>query len=75
MLELNVEDFVDSTGEQTIRVLVVIDESTDVENISGKAVGDLKEAIRASLRKHGVTVFPYFKLAKPSEWAEIDDEE
>jgi len=75
VLNLKAEDYVDSTGEQTIRIRVVIDESTDIENISGEAVGELKAAIRASLRKHGVTVFPYFSLGKPSEWEEDHDEE
>jgi hypothetical protein len=75
VIRLESEDYTDSTGEPSLRVLVVLDESLDVEKVSGAAVGKLKSAIRDSLRKHGVTVFPYIFLAKPSELAETDEEE
>jgi hypothetical protein len=72
--DLKAEDYTDWTGEASLRVLVVLDESVDVENVTGEAVSDLKFAIRESLRKHGITVFPYIFLAKPSELAETDEE-
>jgi hypothetical protein len=68
------EDYTDSTGEPSLRVLVVLDESVDVEKVTGEAVGDLKMAISDKLIKHGVTLFPYIFLAKPSELAETDED-
>jgi hypothetical protein len=72
---LEAEDYTDSTGEPSLRVLVVIGESTDVEQVPGEDVGELKAVIRQSLRDHGVDVFPYIFLAKPSELEEDDDED
>lgn len=74
VIRLEPEDYTDSTGEPSLRVLVILDEAVDVDKISGKAVGDLNFAIRDSLRKQGVTVFPYIFLAKPSELADTDEE-
>ena len=58
----------------SLRVLVVLDESVDVEKVTGEAAGELKSAIRKSLRKHGITLFPYIFLAKESELADTDEE-
>lgn len=71
---LEVEDYTDWDGEPAIRVLAVLDESVDVEKVSGAAAGDFKDAIHDSLRKHGITLFPYVFFAKPSELAETDEE-
>jgi hypothetical protein len=75
VVKLEAEDYTDSTGEPSLRVLVVIDETTDVERVPGEDVGELKAVIRQSLRDHGVDVFPYIFLAKPSELDEDDDED
>lgn len=69
------EDYMDSSGEPSLRILVVFDESTDIERVSGEEIGELKFAIRESLREQGITLFPYIFLAKPSELEESDDEE
>lgn len=73
VIGLEAEDYTDSTGEPSLRVLVTLDEAVDVEKVSGKAVGELKSAIRRMLRDHGITLFPYIFLAKPSELAESDE--
>ena len=72
--EVRVEDYTDSSGEPALRVLVVLEEDADVENLQGGAVRALKSAIHDSLRNHGVPGFPYIFLAKPSELADSDDE-
>jgi hypothetical protein len=69
VIRLEAEDYTDSTGEPSLRILVVLDESVDEEKVNGEEVGDLKSAIRENLRRHGVTVFPYIFFAKPSELA------
>ncbi len=72
MVAVEAEDYTDSTGEPALRILVTLDEAADVESLPGEAIGKLKSAIRDSLRRHGVTVFPYIFLAKPSELAEAE---
>lgn len=67
------EDYIDSSGEQSIRVLVVLTEATDPEKVSGEDVGELKYAIRKRLADQGITAFPYIFFAKPSELAEDED--
>jgi hypothetical protein len=74
-IRLEPEDYTDSEGEEALRILVVLDESTDVEKLTGETIGQLKSTIRESLRAHGVTKFPYIFLAKPSELAEASDED
>ncbi len=75
VVAVEAEDYTDSSGEPALRVLVTLDETADVENFSGDGIRKLKSAIHDSLRRHGVTVFPYIFLAKPSELAEADDKE
>ena len=72
---IEVQDYTDWEGDPSLRVLVVLDESVDVEKLSGGVVGDLKSRIHDSLIDHGVTLFPYIFLAKQSELDEIDDED
>jgi len=72
--KLEAEDYTDSSGERALRVLVVLNESVDVEKLTGEAIGNLKFAIRQSLRKNGINEFPYIFLAKPSELADIEEE-
>lgn len=71
---LDAEDYTDSTGEPSLRVWVILDESVEVEKISGAAVGNLKSAIRKNLREHGISVFPYIFLAKQSELEDTNEE-
>ena len=68
------EKYTDSSGEPALRVLVVLDESVNVEKLTGEAIIDLKNAIRQSLRNSGVSEFPYIFLAKPSELVETEEE-
>jgi len=72
--EVRVEDYTDSSGEPALRILVVLEEDADVENLKGDSVRALKSAIHDSLRNHGVSAFPYIFLAKPSELADVDGE-
>ena len=67
---LEADDYTDSGGEPALRVQVILDEAIDIDAIQGSQVGDLKFAIRKSLQKHGITLFPYVFLAKRSELAE-----
>ena len=68
VLAIEAEDYVDWTGDEALRIWVTIDENTtDEELLNGAAIIQLKGAIHDSLLKKGITLFPYVRIAKPSE--------
>ncbi len=75
ILRLEVEDFTGTEGEPALRVLAVIDEDTQIEQVQGRDIMSLKRAIYDSLLAHGVELFPYVFIAKPSELDESQDEQ
>jgi hypothetical protein len=75
VVDIQVEDYVDTDGEDALRVLVVLDESVDVENIRGEDVSALKSAIRNAVRGQGVELWTYIWFAKQSELDEGDEED
>lgn len=75
VVDIRVEDYVDTDGEDALRVTVIIDEAVDVEKVSGRAVTDLKSAIRGRIRELGIDQWAYIQIAKQSEIDEADDEE
>ena len=75
VVEIRVEDYVDSDGEDALRVTIVIDEDVDVEKVSGQDLSDLVNAVRSRIRGLGVERWAYIGFAKPSELEEDDDEE
>jgi len=75
VLRLEVESMTDMDGEPSLRVLAVIDEDTDLDNIDGRGVGEMKRIIHESLLERGIVLFPYVFIAKPSELAEHDEED
>ena len=75
VIGLSVEDYTDMDGEASLRITALIDDNTDLENIDGKGVGDMKAEIRRSLQEHGIHLFPYVFLVTPSELEEEANEE
>jgi hypothetical protein len=75
VVDIRVEDYVDSDGEDALRVTIVIDEDVDVEKVSGHDLSDLVNAVRSRIRELDVERWPYIGFAKPSELVEDDDEE
>ncbi|MEX0716923.1 MAG: hypothetical protein WD066_10060 [Planctomycetaceae bacterium] len=75
VVRIEAEDYTDWTGDDALRIQVVLDESVDVYHVNGKDVGDLKRAIHDSLIARGITLFPYIWLVKQSELDEADDDE
>ena len=57
VVKLEAEDYTNSTGQSSLRILVLLDEKTDVDKLSGADVGGLKSTIRQSLREPGINVF------------------
>jgi len=75
VVELQVEEYVDTSGEDALRVLVILDEGVKVEKLSGGDISNLKMAIRDRIRAQGVDLWPYITLAKRSELDQDDAEE
>jgi hypothetical protein len=75
VVDIRVEDYVDSDGEDALRVTIVIDDDVDVEKVSGQDRSDLVNAIRSRIRELDVERWDYIGFAKPSELEEDDDEE
>ena len=73
VVDIRVEDYVDTDGEDALRVLVVLDEEVTSKS-HGTRVSDLKTAIRDRIRELGVELWPYIFLAKQSELDEDDEE-
>ena len=72
IVSIEAEDYTDWDGDPALRISVVIDENMDVDHISGEVINTFKRSVRDSLIKHGVTLFPFFRFAKPSELASTD---
>jgi hypothetical protein len=70
VIAIEVEDYVDWSNEDALRVTVILDESVDEWNLSGDAVWQIKSQIREALLSRGIRLFPYTFLAKPSELRE-----
>ena len=75
VVDIRVEDYVDTDREDALRVTIVIDEDVDVEKVSGQDLSDLVNAIRSRIRELGIERWAYIWFAKPSELEEDADEE
>jgi hypothetical protein len=67
VVELHVDDYTDWTGDDALRVQVILDESTTDEDLKAPNTFAITDAIRDGLRKHDVNLFPYIFFAKQSE--------
>lgn len=74
VLQIAVEDYVDASGDDALRVDVLIDDNATLEDIRSGGVRQLKRAISDRLRSEGIELFPYIFLAKPSELADLAEE-
>jgi hypothetical protein len=75
VVDVQVEEYVDTSGEDALRVLVILDEGVKVEKLSGDDISNLKMEIRRRIRAQGVDLWPYIFLAKRSELDQGDSEE
>lgn len=73
VIQLIPEDDEGTDGEPALRITAVIEESTDLDQLSGHDIGEMKFVIRESLRRHGISLFPYIIIVKPSDL--LDDDE
>jgi hypothetical protein len=76
VLAIEVEDYVDWTGDEALRIWVVINKNTTNKELqNGKAIIELKEAIHDALLAKGIRLFPYISFTKPSKRFAPDEEE
>ena len=75
IVDIRVEDYVDTDGEDALRVTVILDESVKVEKLRGEDINALESTIRQRIRDLGVTLWPYIGFAKQSELDEDDNED
>ena len=74
VVDIRVEDYVDTDGEDALRVTVILDERENVEKLRAEDTGTLKTTIRNRIRELGVELWPYIFVAKQSELDEDDEE-
>jgi hypothetical protein len=74
VVDIRVEDYVDTDGEDALRVTVILDEKVNVEKVRAEDTIALKSTIRNRIRELGVELWPYIFVAKQSELDEDDEE-
>ncbi len=74
VVDLRVEEYVDTSGDDALRIWVILDEGVKVEKLKAEDTTALKNVIRNRIRGLGVELWPYVHLAKQSELDEVDEE-
>lgn len=74
VVDIRVEEYVDSDGEDALRVYVIMDERVNPLKVDGDDVTDLKRTIHDRIRGLGIELWPYIHLVKQSELDEPDEE-
>jgi hypothetical protein len=74
VVDIRVEDYVDTDGEDALRVTIILDERVNVEKLRAEDITAVTSAIRNRIRELGVELWPYLFFAKQSELDEDDEE-
>jgi hypothetical protein len=74
VVDVRVEDYVDSDGDDALRVWVILDEKVKVEKLDGDDITAVKRTIHDRIRELGVELWPYIRMTKQSELDEKDEE-
>ena len=69
---IEVQDYIDTTGEGALLLQVILNEDTTDDDITGEAIIAIRRAIREQLLGSGIREFPYVVFAKRSELEEPD---
>lgn len=64
---IEVEEDIDSVGEEALRVFVVLEESEADEMRRWKSVAPIHRTIHQTLLSHGIRLWPYIRFVKESE--------
>ena len=74
VVDIRVEEYVDTSGEDALRVTVILDEDVEVEKLRGEDIRAMTREIRKRVREQGIELWPYIQFAKQSE-LDAEDEE
>jgi hypothetical protein len=76
IVALEVEDYVDWSGDDALRINAILDEDAADDDLKVPDVFVMKDRIRQELRQHGIDLFPYVFFAKRSDLAApVEDDE
>jgi hypothetical protein len=67
VVDIRVEEYVDTSGEDALRVTVVLDENVEVEKLKAEDLTAMAREIRARVRDQGFELWPYVQFIKQSE--------
>lgn len=73
-VDIRVEEYVDTSGEDALRVTVVLDEDVEAEKVRGEDIRAFTREIRKRIRDQGIELWPYIEFAKQSELDAEDKE-
>lgn len=71
---IEVDPYIDSDGQDALSVLLVLDERTQDADLKGTAIWAIQKAIIDRMTQQGISLYPYFRLAKQSELDALADE-
>lgn len=66
--EIELEHYEDSSGEESLEIWVILDDSTKDEDLTGENVMQVKSAIREALLSNQVRLFPYIRFIVRAEY-------
>ncbi len=75
VVDIRVDEYVDTSGEDALRVTVILDEDVEVEKLRGEDIRALTREIRNRIRERGIELWPYIEFAKQSELDEEDEDD
>jgi hypothetical protein len=74
VVDIRVEDYVDTSGDDALRNWVILDEGVKVEKLGAEDITALKTVIRDRVREQTMELWPYVHLVKQSELDEENEE-
>src|SRR5947209_20459098 len=72
--DIKVFPYEDHTGEEALRVWVILDDSTTREDCDPNDLNAIDQAIHEALLTAGINLFPYTMMITPSELKEAEIE-
>jgi hypothetical protein len=70
LVDIRVEEDVDTDGKDALRIWVILDEGVDLEHLKPEDTMAVKRVIRDRVFGLDVDLWPYFHMAKQSEFDE-----
>lgn len=68
VVEIRFHPYEDSAGEDSLEIIVLLNDETTDDDLTGENVMQITSSIRDSLIAKGIKLFPYVRLIKQSEY-------